>query len=279
MRRFIIGLAGLLASTPVFAADYLRGGMYENGPAASYEWSGIYVGAQAGYATADMGYRGSLDALVQDTRIRAPQFSGSAPAAMADTFDVPGRSVNTAGYGAFVGYNSQWGEAVIGLELNYSRTGLSVTSSDTRFEINPLTSVITDMITKTVHSNITDYGTLRARAGYAFGWFMPYAHLGVAVGRMDYTKTVDGIFQVAGGTIAGPGCTADALSGNPALRCVGVHTKRGAFIYGYSGGLGVDIGLFPGVFLRGEWEYVQFNDLDKISSRLNNFRVAAAVKF
>src|SRR5215213_5850447 len=66
MRRFIIGLAGLLASSDAFAADYLRGGMYENGPAASYDWSGIYVGAQAGYATADMGYKGSLDALVQD---------------------------------------------------------------------------------------------------------------------------------------------------------------------------------------------------------------------
>jgi outer membrane immunogenic protein len=279
MRSLIIGLAGLLATTDAFAADYLRGGMYENAAPAGYDWSGIYVGAQAGYSTADMGYARSLDALLLNTRAHAPQFAGSVPSALADTFDIPGRYTSDPSYGAFVGYNSQWGEAVIGLELNYSRTSLSATSTDSRFDINALTGVITDSITKTVRSRITDYATLRARAGYAFGWFMPYAHAGVAVGRMDYDKTIDGVFQVGGGTIPGPGCAAAVLDGNPALRCVGVQSKRGAFMYGYSAGLGVDIGLFPGVFVRGEWEFVQFDTLDKIASRVDSFRVAAAVKF
>ena len=36
---------------------------------------------------------------------------------------------------------------------------------------------------------LIDYGTFRGRAGYAFGQFLPYAVLGGAVGRFNYTNT------------------------------------------------------------------------------------------
>ena len=35
-----------------------------------------------------------------------------------------------------------------------------------------------------------DYATLRARAGYALGQFLPYAVVGIAVGRFNYGTTV-----------------------------------------------------------------------------------------
>ena len=36
---------------------------------------------------------------------------------------------------------------------------------------------------------LTDYATFRGRAGYAFGQFLPYAFVGAAVGRMNYSTT------------------------------------------------------------------------------------------
>ena len=36
---------------------------------------------------------------------------------------------------------------------------------------------------------LVDYATLRARAGYAFGQFLPYALVGGAVGRFNYSTS------------------------------------------------------------------------------------------
>ena len=37
---------------------------------------------------------------------------------------------------------------------------------------------------------LVDYATLRGRAGYAFGNFLPYAVIGAAAGRFNYATTV-----------------------------------------------------------------------------------------
>ena len=39
-------------------------------------------------------------------------------------------------------------------------------------------------------TKLVDYGTLRLRAGYAFGQFLPYAVVGGALGRFNYSTTV-----------------------------------------------------------------------------------------
>jgi hypothetical protein len=41
----------------------------------------------------------------------------------------------------------------------------------------------------------------------------------------------------------------------------------------------VDIGLLPGVFVRGEYEFVQLNTINGMTAQLNTVRVAGAVKF
>ncbi len=40
-------------------------------------------------------------------------------------------------------------------------------------------------------TEIQDYGTIRARAGYAIGNFLPYVTAGFAVGQVKFSDTVD----------------------------------------------------------------------------------------
>jgi opacity protein-like surface antigen len=62
---------------------------------------------------------------------------------------------------------------VLGLEFGYSRPSSLYSSSSNG--------------TDSASYKLVDYGTFSGRAGYAFGQFLPYAELGLAVGRIDYT--------------------------------------------------------------------------------------------
>ncbi len=48
-------------------------------------------------------------------------------------------------------------------------------------------------------------------------------------------------------------------------------------IYGYSAGLGVDVRLVGGLFMRAEWEYVRF--VDNIEVNINTVRAGLGYKF
>ena len=55
--------------------------------------------------------------------------------------------------------------------------------------------------------------------------------------------------------------------------------QSGKFIYGYSAGLGLDVALTRNVFLRTEYEYVQFFGLGGTHLYLNTARVGGGLKF
>ena len=48
------------------------------------------------------------------------------------------------------------------------------------------------------------------------------------------------------------------------------------FAYGYTAGLGLDVIVLPNVFLRAEWEYVQFFPVQDIKIHLNTAASASA---
>jgi opacity protein-like surface antigen len=48
-------------------------------------------------------------------------------------------------------------------------------------------------------------------------------------------------------------------------------------IYGYSAGLGVDVMLIAGLFMRAEWEYVRFSS--SIDTQINTVRAGLGYKF
>ena len=48
-------------------------------------------------------------------------------------------------------------------------------------------------------------------------------------------------------------------------------------VYGYTAGLGIDVNLVAGLFMRAEWEYVRFTAA--IDTQVNTERAGLAYKF
>ena len=185
------------------------------------------------------------------------------------------------GYGGFVGYNSQWGDVVVGTELNYTRVSLSAEASNTisrSFVDNDFRYDTT--VTGTASAKITDYATIRVRAGYAMGWFLPYLTGGVAFGRADYSATASVGYPTPTDTLPPPTPPDLPRPVPPAyLPPAETEAKNGVIGIGYAFGAGVDIGLFPGMFIRGEYEHVELGSMGGVTASINSFRVAAALKF
>jgi opacity protein-like surface antigen len=54
-------------------------------------------------------------------------------------------------------------------------------------------------------------------------------------------------------------------------------TQHNHLIYGYTAGLGMDINLIGGLFMRGEWEYVRFTA--SVDTSINTVRLGLGYKF
>jgi opacity protein-like surface antigen len=111
--------------------------------------------------------------------------------------------------------------------------------------------------------------TFRARAAYSFGCFLPYAFAGFALGNANITRSVLVTDGVNNTTALGPFTALQPLSADDA-----VHNH---LIYGYTAGLGVDINLIGGLFLRGEWEYIRFTAA--VDTSINTVRAGLGYKF
>ena len=105
---------------------------------------------------------------------------------------------------------------------------------------------------------VTDYGSLRARAGWAFSNFLPYGFAGIAVGRGSYSVTSLVFGQQSSATPPVIPCD----PANPTI-CVDYSysnsiSKTNTLLYGYSVGGGIDVRSLTTYFLRAEYEYIQF---------------------
>ncbi|MBX6426852.1 MAG: porin family protein [Variibacter sp.] len=280
MRAVILGLAGLVIAGDAMAADYLRGSTYEPPPAAGYDWSGVYLGGQIGYASTEYDFSKSTRPLVADI-LRQTVIENEAH--VSDWPSLPWRNSRTSGFGGFLGYNSQWGDVVVGLELNYHRVNSATVASSDVIGRSYTTSdkFLYDVtVTSNASARLTDLGSLRMRAGYAWGWLMPYGMFGIAVARVDASRSA----TVALTSTDVSDSALDPTDGIPprpggALLQSKSESKTGAITFGYMVGAGVDVGLFPGVFVRGEWEFAQLNSVLGVPIHVNSFRAGAAVKF
>lgn len=94
------------------------------------------------------------------------------------------------------------------------------------------------------------------------GRFLPFAFVGLAVGRFDYSTTVT--LLVTG---------ADSYSGTD------THGKNNAISAGLDTGLGVEGALTSNLFLRGEWQYLAFASISGVRYAANAFRPGVGLKF
>lgn len=226
MRRVLVGVLMLGAASAAQAADMpfdiptLRGSDGpEIGPPTYYRWDGFYFGAQAGYNSASLNFFRAIADLQRNMTL--------------EQREVPELSTSGNSFGAFVGYNMQWDDAVVGFELNYDNSNLRGAVTDTFHTFNGVT------MTSTASLRLHDYVTARVRGGWSAGWIMPYIFGAVAVARLDVASAV----TLDGPQFNGPRTVQD--------------TRDNAFAYGYAAGLGVDMMLIGGLFVRAEWEYLK----------------------
>ncbi|WP_338076337.1 hypothetical protein [Bradyrhizobium erythrophlei] len=52
---------------------------------------------------------------------------------------------------------------------------------------------------------------------------------------------------------------------------------NGHFVFGYAMGLGIDINLYAGLFMRAEWEYVRL--ATTVDTNINTVRAGLGYKF
>jgi opacity protein-like surface antigen len=177
-------------------------------------------------------------------------------------------------YGAFLGYNMQWEQLVLGADINYNNTASTLQSGaqDSIGRQFVTSDGFNNQVVVDARSSIrlVDYLALRGRAGYAVSNFLPYAAVGLVLGRFNYSTTATVFSQ---GTNSGTGAT---YGPNVETATSG---KDGAFIGGVTAGLGLDWAITPGVFLRGEWQYVAFGPVGGIRVKLNTGQIGIGARF
>jgi opacity protein-like surface antigen len=279
MRRLLaaLGLIGLLLS-PAFAADYelptLRGTQtFVPAYPTYFSWQGAYVGGQLSYNSARGNFVGATQPLVAFSLRELALLVQATP----DQWQVLGRrDSGAAGFGGFVGYNVQWDNAIIGIELNYTHSSLNLAAPSSplsrRVGVNGFIYDVT--LDASGAAFISDFATTRTRLGWAIGNFMPYAALGLAFGRADLALATN-VF----GTQTGPNPNPPPANQVIPFSFSQSQSKSSAYIYGYSGGVGLDFALTRNIFARGEYEYIQWQPFWSITSSMHTFRAALGVNF
>lgn len=274
-------LAVLTLAPPALAADLgILPSSQPVGPANFTRWSGFYVGGQLGYGDANVDFSGATQPLVafslRETTLESSNF--------VSTWPVLGSGSNDAvGYGGFIGYNTQWQDVILGLEGNYTHTAFATTASS-----SPLVGAAGRIVsaggnqdsvnlTGTGQLEITDYASLRARAGWVVGNVLPYGFAGLVIGRGNYSATTEVYGYQNSATPAyfpcavGPTCVPYDFSNSAG--------QNGALLYGFSVGGGLDWAITQNIFLRAEFEFVQFAPIANIVASITSGRVGAGFKF
>lgn len=274
--RWVVGALFVLGFAPSALAadlDILRGAE-PVGPPSYTNWSGFYFGGQGAYVDGGANFAKAtgplISFLLRNTTVEQ-NFNISG-------WQVLGKSASTtSGFGGFAGYNSQWTNLILGVEANYTNAKWSGSSSDTLARhMDASGTTFNVAVTGTSSIDLKDYASLRARAGYIMGNFLPYGFVGFVVGRADITKSATvAETEVSDSTGALTGC----LGTLPTCALTNSDNRTNQFIYGYSAGLGMDWALTQNIFLRGEYEYIQFTGLGGLDLYLNNVRVGGGFKF
>lgn len=273
MRRLVVAMMVAGAAQAAQAADLPDFGALRGPVGISrgiVNWQGFYVGGQGAYGSSDMNFSGATkDIMAQQLALTSvEQVLG------VSSWPVIGGKVShqSSAFGGFAGYNSQWDDVVLGLDASYmhgnfhgSASGTmarQITSNDINYSADAASSAAI---------KFTDVLTLRGRAGYAMGNFLPYAFGGVAVGLAD---------SIRSSTIRSQGQYVG--TGSPTIQPYDVtysrtDPKNGRLMVGYTFGVGAEAMLFGNFFARGEWEYVRFTG--PIDTNINTVRGGLGYKF
>lgn len=283
MRRFFLAAVMLAVATGAQAADmpdFLRGSLpASNTP--TRNWDGWYAGGQVGESWANTDY--SRTAVTQTNDL----FRDTTLAGPASELNVMGKvNGQSSGFGGFVGRNWQFDDVVLGVEANYNY--LSSLASSTGGSIGPIqvaepglilapgdTAVDGVTLTGRAALRVKDEITFRGRAGYAVGDLLPYMFGGLAIGRMDVSSTIS---SSVNRTVYDPVNPPNTFP-LPQFALTSTVAKSNAFVAGWTAGLGMEYMLWNNIFLRGEWEYIQFMSIQNTAVSENSVHAGLGYKF
>ena len=248
----------------------LRGGFTE-GLGSNVNWGGAYIGGHASHGAADMDFTNSgqdlLAKLLNNVDLEG-QFNIS-------KWPLMGKShMQNSGFGGFIGYNYQFTETVIGIELNYTHGNFYGANSGSQARVFqfPTNYVTSATASSSASMKITDFGSLRARAGYNLGSFLPYGFVGFGMGQANINRRadIDLDYRYVGSAVPPlPNYGGfDSLTDNAPSQ----------FILGFAGGAGIDIMLYSGLFLRAEYEHLRIS-AKNVETSINTVKAGLGYKF
>jgi opacity protein-like surface antigen len=273
MRSLVLAvvLSGVVSAA--HAADLpdlpiLRGGLTEGLSTSRVNWEGYYVGAQGGYGSSDENFNGSTKNMT--AALLANTMEESQMQVSSWNMGLGKQSSRAPAWGGFAGYNSQWDDVVLGVEGSYMHGKFGGSATASRALEKTLSDGLVHAVGVTASSqiSISDMATIRGRAGYAMGCFLPYAFFGVALANADVGQSVT-IQEYVSNTDGSNGGYLPTLSAN--------NIQHNHLLYGYSAGLGVDVNLVGGLFARAEYEYVRFTS--SVDTSINTARLGLGYKF
>jgi outer membrane immunogenic protein len=293
MRRLLLAAVMFGAASGAQAADmpdFLRGSMPGGLTTSTRNWDGWYAGGQVDYTSGQADFSRSIVGLTnfifRDSVLQEPSSQFSL---------LPKTTTQGTGFGAFVGRNYQWDDLVFGIEANYTylnKLATLTTGSNSLSFVNPpgttqppgVTSTYVITLTGTAAVQVKDVMTFRSRAGWATGNFLPYVFGGVAVGRMDVSRSVTSLVtrrdDVTTTDIFGnQNTTTGPTLLVPAQSQTKIEERTDAFVAGWTAGLGMEYMLWGNLFMRGEWEYIKFLSVKDTIVTLNSARAGIGYKF
>lgn len=278
MRRLLAALGLIALISPAMAADLdfpsLRGSdTFVPAFPSYFRWDGVYLGGHLAYGNTSADFTHSTRPLLEEALRQLTFLQEDRP----DLVPVLGATDSTGtGIGAFAGFNVQFDAAVVGFEFNYTHSNLAANAPDD--PISRVTPVLSNgrayqyTLSGSSAINFTDIGLFQGRLGWAAGHFMPFATFGAAVAHANLAVSVScACYELT--PLPGGGFSAFNFSFTDA------DTKSGAYLWGFTGGLGLEWALTPNIFARADYEYIQFSPVWQITSHLNLAHVGLGVKF
>jgi opacity protein-like surface antigen len=260
--------------------DFLRGTLPASS-APTRNWDGWYAGGQVGYSTANVDYGSTVVSMTNNI------FRNTTLEDATTGLTLLGRTNGqTTGFGGFVGRNWQFEDVVLGVEANYnylSSLGTSTSASLGPIQVAepglvlPAGATAADGVSLNGKAalQVKDEMTFRGRAGWATGDFLPYVFGGLAVGRMDVTRTVSSSVNRTENFADGTSSTFPL----PQFALTSTDARSNNFVVGWTAGLGLEYMVWGNVFLRGEWEYVKFMQVMGTAVTENSVRAGLGYKF
>jgi outer membrane immunogenic protein len=235
MKKFLLVGAALFAIATAGGANAADLPVYTKAPkAAPYNWTGFYLGVEGG---AGWGNALQSDATGWNSGTYQP---------------------NGAFVGGTIGYNWQlYNNWVLGLEGDGAWADIGATTPGT--QQTSLTHGVGGTLgcggtnPQMCQTKLENFDTVRGRAGYAFGYVMPYVTGGLAVGTIHGEE---------GNTAAGG--------------AFGSGTKT---VFGWTAGAGVEAMILPRWTVKLEGLYTQFDSETLFTDTIAGRPVAESIKF